>query len=95
MIGILGTDTQELIETINHNLSSKHNNKRFQRKVSSAALDSEALPQFEQLANEKSQALLEELDHWLSQHEAKHDEDSQYVSLGIYFYQKDSNGELP
>jgi hypothetical protein len=95
MIGILGMDTQELIETINHNLSTQQNSKRFQRKVSSTALNPKDLPQFEQLANEKSQALLEELDHWLSQHEAKHDEDSQYVSLGIYFYQKDSNGELP
>ncbi|RUM92657.1 MAG: hypothetical protein DSZ27_02570 [Thiomicrospira sp.] len=95
LISILGTDTQELIQTINHNLSSQQENKRFQRKVSSATLDKEALSQFEQLANQKSQALLEELDHWLSQHEAKHDKDSQYVSLGIYFYQKDSNGELP
>lgn len=95
LIGILGTDTQELIQTINHNLSTQQNNKRFQRKVSSATLDKEVLTQFEQLANEKSQALLEELDHWLSQHEAKNDKDRQYVSLGIYFYQKNSNGEAP
>lgn len=93
LIGILGTDTQELIQTINHNLSTEQNNKRFQRKVSTAKLDKKALPEFEQLANEKSQALLEELDHWLLQHEAKQNKESQYVSLGVYFYKNDSNGE--
>lgn len=89
ILNILGTDSNELINTIDHNLTCDTNNKRFQRKVSSGQLSQDSVEPFQKYARQHSQALLEELDNWLSQHEATNDNDAQYVSLGIYFYQND------
>jgi hypothetical protein len=84
---ILGTDTTELIETISHNMVTDESNKRFQRKVSTHKLDKAAVSAFQKLAANHSQALLEELDSWLSEHEAENGNDSQYVSVGVYYYE--------
>lgn len=89
VIRILGTDTNELINTIDYNLTAKEEDKRFQRKVSSAVLNRDAVEEFIMLSNQKSQALLEELDAWLSQNEVNPDNDNAcYVSLGIYYYEQ-------
>jgi len=91
---ILGTDTHELIQTISHNMIAEDPAKRYQRKVSTSKLDQNALEAFQVLSSKHSQALLEELDDWLSNHEARQDSDSCYVSLGVYYYQSDKKGEL-
>lgn len=89
IIRILGADTNELINTIDYNLSALDGEKRYQRKVSSAVLDKNAIDAFKELSKNKSQALLEELDAWLMQHETNPgDQNAQYVSLGIYYYEK-------
>ena len=89
IIRILGSDTNELLNTIDYNLVDGANNKRFQRKVSSALLNSNAIEEFKNLSNTKSQALLEQLDAWLTENEVKpDDENASYVSLGIYFYER-------
>ncbi len=89
VIRILGIDTNELINTIDYNLSADEEHRRYQRKVSTAALDKEAVVYFEILAQKKSQALLEELDAWLSQNEVDpNDENARYISLGIYYYER-------
>jgi hypothetical protein len=89
IIKVLGTDTNELLNTIDFNLTAEECDKRYQRKVSTALLDLNAIEQFKELSNRKSQALLEELDAWLSQHEVNQDdEDARYISLGIYYYQQ-------
>lgn len=88
---ILGNDTHELIQTINHNMVTGDHNKRFQRKVSTTKLSKTATQEFQHISAKHAQALLEELDGWLSEHEAAVNEDSQYVSLGIYYYE--SNNE--
>ena len=85
--GILGTDTAELLETISHNMIANDNNKRFQRKVSTLKLDKTATEAFHKMASKHSQTLLEDLDAWLSEHEAENRDDSQYVSVGIYYYE--------
>ncbi len=89
-IHILGSDTGELIATIDHNLTAEENRLRFQRKVSNRRIDAAAVPRFRRLAAQKSQALLETLDQWLARHECQ-DEDpaheASYVSLGIYYYE--------
>ena len=91
-LAILGSDTAELIETIDHNLVAADDKRRFQRKVSNQRVRAEALPAFRALSTEKSQALLEALDAWLSAHETSADEpdaaDAHYVSLGIYFFER-------
>jgi len=91
---ILGTDAGELMSTIDHNLTAKEPELHFQRKVSSNQVDRTAIPAFKRLAARKSQALLEDLDHWLAQHEAGtapsgEQAETQYVSVGIYYYQAD------
>ncbi|HFD79496.1 MAG TPA: hypothetical protein ENK05_03735 [Gammaproteobacteria bacterium] len=86
-LAILGTDTCELISTIDHNIVSDPQRLRFQRKVSDQRLRKDALPAFEALSAEKAQALLEELDAWLAEHQVADGEDGHYVSLGIYYYE--------
>jgi hypothetical protein len=89
VIRILGTDCNELINTIDYNLTAGDSEKRYQRKVSSTLLNKNALEEFKTLSKEQSQALLEELDAWLSQNEVDpDDENACYVSLGIYYYER-------
>ena len=90
---ILGTDTAELIATIDHNLTAPNDKLHYQRKVSNARVSADALTQFQQLSASKAQQLLEELDAWLSAHEAPDNRTGRYVSLGIYYYQPPSDEE--
>ncbi len=95
-INILGTDASELISTIDHNLTAPESQLRFQRKVSSRQVCLDDISEFKQLSAQRSQALLEELDHWLAQHECPDTQDqpekkAAYVSLGIYFYEQNSD----
>lgn len=89
---ILGTDAGELIATIDHNLTAPPGGLRFQRKVSNAQVDPAALPEFQRLSAERAQALLEELDAWLAEHEvdaagASDADKASYVSMGIYYFE--------
>ena len=94
IIRILGVDTSELLSTIDHNLVDENNDKRYQRKVSSALLNKNAVDDFRKLSHKQSQALLEQLDAWISENEVEPDDDDAcYVSLGIYFYQQLCSGE--
>jgi len=95
---ILGTDAAELIATIDHNLVSSENALHYQRKVSNLRINTDALPAFQTLSAEKAQALLEELDAWLTEHEVDAGQDSEqgkYVSLGIYYYERSQDKEGP
>lgn len=86
---ILGTDVKELISTIDHNLQSEKQDRRFQRKVSSTQLPKNDIEAFKKICAEKAQTLLEELDEWLSGHEVDgKDSNTKGVSVGIYFYEE-------
>ncbi len=91
VINILAEDTHELMETIVHNMSSELQEKWFQRKVSTHQLDSHQIDAFHKYASRRSQSLLEDLDSWLSEHEAQTEDDNRFVSLGIYFYLENPN----
>ena len=96
-IGILGTDTADLIATIDHNIHQS-GNPFFQRKVSYDNLPSEALPELKKLAREQSQALLEHLDRWLSERDRDVNPrvpgtGRMRAGVGIYYFQEDSKGE--
>lgn len=94
VIRILGTDTNELINTIDYNLTALENNKRYQRKVSTAVLNKNAIEEFKKISQHQSQTLLENLDTWLSQNEVEPDDENPcYVSLGIYYYEQSCSGE--
>ena len=89
VINILGTDCSELINTIDYNLTAGDLEKRYQRKVSTTLLNKNSLEEFKSLSKKQSQALLEDLDVWLSQNEVgPDDENACYVSLGIYYYEQ-------
>lgn len=97
-IHILGTDVGELISTIDHNLKSDPGGLFFQRKVSNDRVRVDALPKFRKISAAKAQALLEDLDGWLGEHEAKDTLDGpgarpKQVSLGIYYFEQDSSEE--
>lgn len=94
-LNILGIDCAELIDTIDHNLTAGNDQLRFQRKVSDHCLRADALGEFQSLASRRAQALLEELDAWISRHQSPPaDADSaRYVSLGIYLYEKPTRKE--
>lgn len=96
-IAILGDDSSELISTIDYNMTHTRDLKRFQRKVSEHHIPIDEVREFQVLAAKKSQQLLEELDQWLSQIKSKNSaggaEDTSYVSVGIYFYERSENRE--
>ncbi len=100
-INILGADVAELIDTIDHNLTSPADDLRFQRKVSNSRVVSSSVPAFRKLSANKGQQLLEELDAWLSENELNSDSEPDtpihYVAMGIYFTEhpvdKIDNGE--
>lgn len=88
ILNILGTDTHQLINTIDHNLQCSSDQRRFQRKVSNLALREDDVAEFKQLVHTTSQSLLETLDQWLDEHEAGDDEESRYVSLSIFYFEQ-------
>jgi hypothetical protein len=93
-LNILGMDVYHLINTIDHNLQDAGNDARFQRKVAYDNLPVEVLPQLRELSAEKSQALLEELNRWLRQHDRDINPESagtgcKRAGLGIYYFEED------
>lgn len=92
-INILGVDTAELLDTIDHNLTAPSEQLRYQRKVSNHNLNLEHLEDFRQLSARKAQKLLEDLDAWLSRHEAAEGSENAYVALGIYYTEQKEEKE--
>ena len=91
---ILGTDVQLLLSTIDYNLQQHSQTPRFQRKVSYDNLPIEALPKFRKLSAEKAQALLIELDRYLSQQDRDHNQSIKgsghmQAGLGLYYFEQD------
>ncbi len=93
IIRILGKDTNQLINTIDHNLTADEKSKWFQRKVSNPRVRADALAEFREFSRKRSQTLLEELDAWLSQNETDEEPDARYASMSIYYYEQDSDEE--
>lgn len=87
-LNILGIDTAEFINTIDHNISIAHpEDAWFQRKASNTQLRKDALAKIKQRINKKAQLLLEDIDADFSANEAEHEDESCAVSFGIYFCQ--------
>lgn len=63
---ILGTDTADLIDTIDHNVYVAPHKPRFQRKVMYDNIPIEAAQAFRAIVAARGQELLESLDRWLS-----------------------------
>ena len=93
-IRILGSDVYELISTIDHNLTADAANLRFQRKVAYDNIDPAAIGMLQKMSFSKAQTLLEQLDKQYSGHLVEEDDarDGKYISLGIYYFEQDSEG---
>ncbi len=89
---ILGTDTRDLIATIDHNLAEPADWARFQRKVAYDNVPAEHVEAFRAYAAERSQALLEELDAWLAARDrdagpSSASDDGRRVRVGLGIHQ--------
>lgn len=90
---VLGTDTADLIDTIDHNVHQNPSKARFQRKVMYDNVPVEAAQAFHILASAQGQELLEALDRWLSQRDrdvnpAIKGTGRVRVGLGIYHFEE-------
>jgi len=65
-IKIMGTSTTDLLTTVHHNLSNE-NTPRFQREVVYTELSQAGTNEFKLISQEKSMALLLELNEWLAE----------------------------
>ena len=99
-LGILGTDVGELIETITHNIEHGATDARYQRKVMHVGIPVEMLPAFRQMSARQSQALLEDLDTWLTAHDIEHlpasglpAGDTARVGVGIHYFEQLINSQ--
>lgn len=99
---VLGSDTADLIATIDHNMYQKPTKPRFQRKVMYDNVPVEAAKEFKILAAAQGQELLEAIDRWLSHRDRDVNPASKgtgrvRVGLGIYHFEEqlESDQENP
>ena len=86
-LAILGTDTSQFIETINFNLTASEEALRFQRKASNPQVAITSIPEIKQFLRRKGQAFLEEVDLYLTQHEARDDEPGAELSVSVFYHE--------
>ncbi len=89
IIDILGVDTSEFMETIDHNLQAEGEDTLVQLKVLSDNVPAEYLKEFNALSARMSRNVLEELSRWLSERDKGRDSssDDERVVLGLGIYQ--------
>lgn len=97
IIDILGLDTAELMETIDHNLQATEDDERlFQLKVLSDNVPVEYLEEFNAYSRRLSRPVLEELSRWLSERDKGRDwsgdDERVEVGLGIYHINRAARG---
>ena len=91
-LAILGADVYDLIDTIDHNLIDK-DHPRFQRKLMYDNLPIEAVEKFRVFSAARAQALMEELDNWLSRHDRDVNPASEgtgraRAGMGIFYFEE-------
>lgn len=97
-LNILGTDTADLITTIDHNLYGKPKKPRFQRKVMYDNVPVEVAKEFQVLVAAQAQELLESIDRWLSHRDRDVNPSSKgtgrmRVGLGVYHFEEQLDDE--
>lgn len=84
---ILGEDTAELMMTITHNLNHTKAERLYQRKVLYDNVSPEHVKEFIEYSSRLSQALLEELNHWLAQRDHGEERSERRCALGLGIFQ--------
>ena len=93
---ILGTDTRDLIDTIDHNLASEPTDARFQRKVVYDNIPEEFVGAFRERVQVRGQTFIEEFDRWLVDRDRDRTPGvggSGRVRLGVGVYLIEDRGE--
>ena len=86
-LNFLGTDTAELIETIDHNLQvEKAEDAWFQRTAFNVNVSCDSITELKKSIGKRAQSLLEEVDADLTQNETDQEDNRCQVSLGVYFH---------
>lgn len=98
MLRIFGESAADLLDTLDHNLSSEAGPSRFQLSVVYDNISTESLHQFKQLSKTKATELLKELDRFLSTHdkdinETIEEEGRYRTGLGIYLIEQEIETE--
>lgn len=88
LVDMLGTDTSEFIETIDHNVQSAPEDSLLQAKVVYNRVPAEYVGEFLSLSRRLARNLINELNHWLGARDqgtpAEHTEPARTLGLGIY-----------
>ena len=96
LIDMLGADSAELIETIDHNLQNTQE-PLLQAKVLAENLPEEQLTEFIRYSKRLSRNLLQDLNHWLSDRDKGDDFSGETrrfeAGLGLYHIVKETNHE--
>lgn len=98
MIELLSTHMSDLFSTLLHNITHRGNPARFQRQVVFKDIPESLLEEFQQLHQEKSMALLLELNRWLKQNiRARQSEENNgpvvRAGVGIYYFKNKKSGD--
>ncbi|HEY5646719.1 MAG TPA: DUF6502 family protein, partial [Pseudomonadales bacterium] len=94
---ILGIDTAEFIETVDHNMTAPADGKLFQLKVLSDNVPARYVDEFNAYSRRLSRPVLEELNRWLADRDLKRDwsgDDDRFV-LGLGIFQINRPAERP
>lgn len=87
-LSILGVETSDLLNTIDHNIHTEGEPPYFQRKVCYYNFPDRYLPELRELARRRSQELLEELNRWMAEHDdAGQGDEVRRAGLSIYFFE--------
>ncbi len=92
MLQLAGDSVRDLLETIDHNLQSEGSTSRLQLGVVYDNLPEEAVLAFRTLSRQRTMALLEEMDAFLSQHDRDSNPTVQgkgkfRAGLGVYYFE--------
>lgn len=93
ILNILGEDSSMLIQTIIYNLENIGKHSHFQKKVFYDSIPKDVLPKLKKIVRDRSQSTLEEIDRFLSVHDAGDNEDKEKLDLtkaglGIYYIEE-------
>ena len=95
-VQILGSDTADLIDTIQHNIICEEKSRRFQRKVKYVDIPAQHVAPFRTYAAKESQKLLERLDRWLAKRDddvRNSEEPGSRIGLGVYHIEKTNTAD--
>jgi uncharacterized protein DUF6502 len=88
---IMGVETFDLLNTLDHNIHLEDGDSYFQRKVCYYRFPARHLPELKKLTSQKSQALLEEINAWMAEHDdADQTEPNEAVrraGMSIYYFE--------